>query len=397
MFETNTRPRFSLQLASVVTLAAVLFGCSYDSPDEDPDGGSRLTLLVDFDQSVQAGTLTRTEAKNHQAVLDQAAETLRERLDSFGLYPPKVYTEGRDRIVVELSGFATPGGWWLHSSLAAELAPGATNLSLDESATFLPAFGGVIRIDDEDLRYAQRRGADLNGLERGARGTQPALHAAGSQVTLVSDSAIKTSLERQGHLSFVINAEASDFESVQGDLASERLKLNTWLAAHPSSGVLAFNKVAPQDGGPNPLIEWYFYREDPMAPASELERATAVLRQDKLGHPEWVFERDSLAQAYASNDELGLPAVGFKMVKERGDHFSDFTDTYRGRLMSIAMDGRIQSTATIASRLPGSGLIYGSFTVLYVQSFVALLRTQPLKVQLRIISDERLTEAQKSD
>jgi hypothetical protein len=384
MFGSIRRKLATLPVLFVISAGILSVACTRFSPEADPEGGSHLTL--------QDGWLSPVEAGDPQAILDQTVQVLRTRIDAFHLYEPKIYAEGQDRIVIELPGVATLNGEQPKSRLTAQLSAAASSLSLGESAGDFPPRGGLIRIDSKDIRYAGRTEETLTGLERGARGTVSADHAPSSPVALVSDNTFLTLLESSGHLAFMIAAQPSDFVGTGGSLVKERAKLGAWHAAHPSSQLPAFNRLPESEGGPDERIEWCIDQDDPSCPTPELERAGAVLRQENLGHPEWVFAADAFTVAYASQDELGLPAIGFKMTGPRRDDFEELTRVHQGRLLKIIVDGRAPSTAKLNGVLPGSGQIYGRFTPEYVFAIVQLLRAGLLKVAPKIGRNERFVE-----
>ena len=376
----------TLPAALAVMLIAGASGCYRSSAQADPEGGSRLTLQVEVDPA-------NPEGETSEALTEGVARGLRERLHSLGLFEPKVTIAGADRLVVELPGVASLDGAQAQSALTTALGDSASSLDLGENASSFPASGGIVRIDSEEVRYGWRDGSTLNDLGRGARHTKPAHHAPGAQVHLVSDDSILAALERKGDLTFMINATDSDFVDTGSSLVAEHQKLETWLAAHPGASTLAFNAVPASAGGPLPWIAWYIERAAPGAPTPELDRAVAVLRQGGLGRPEWVFTGESLATAYASEDQLGRPAISFKMKAPRMDDFAELTTAYQGRLLSITLDELVLSTATINGTLPGSGQIYGRFTPTYVRTLIAMLRAKPLPTRLRIIDNERLARS----
>jgi len=371
----------------------------------DLQGGTRLTLQIDFDQAVKDGTLTQDEANNPQEVLSQMIGIFRDRIDPNGVLEPIIHSEGSDRIVIELPGVANLGGKKAQAPLAAALDPTGESLVLGDGGADFPAEGGVIRIGEEDMRYRVRAEVTLTqatedvpaiveqrllNLQRGIQKTTRAAHEPGEEVVLVSNNAIRNAIENLGNLAFTINATDSDYVGKGTDSVTERNKLTNWIAANPTKDVIDFNAVPESQGGPSQIIEWYVEKDDPINPKDQVERATPVLRQANIGHPNWIFTGEALAQAYASQDDLGRPAVGFKMKTPRVGDFTDFTDEYTGRLMSIILNGQIESTATINGVLPGSGQIYGKFTPEYVNTLITVLRTGSLKIKPTIVSDERV-------
>ena len=92
------------KLATIIFLLAASAGLLFlkDKPFTlglDLQGGTRLTLQIDFDQAVKDGTLTAAEAANPQEVLSQMIGIFRDRIDPNGVLEPIIHSEGDDRIV----------------------------------------------------------------------------------------------------------------------------------------------------------------------------------------------------------------------------------------------------------------------------------------------------------
>ena len=383
------------KLATIIILLAVSAGLLFlqDKPFTlglDLQGGTRLTLQINFDQAVKDGTLTASEAANPQEVLTQMIGIFRDRIDPNGVLEPIIHSEGKNRIIIELPGVASTGGKQAQSALTGDLDASGQTLTLGEGAQDFPQEGGVVRVGSEDIRYRMRAESSLIGLQRGTQNTQKESHATGDAVVLVSNNAIRNAIENLGNLAFTIDVEANDLVGKGTDLTTERNKLTDWIAKNESADVVDFNSLSPEEGGPHPAIEWYVQKDDALNTRKQVDRATAVLRQANIGHPNWVFTGQALAQAYASQDDLGGPAVGFKMKTPRVGDFTDFTNEYTGRDMSIILNGVIESTARINGVLPGAGQIYGQFTPEYVNTLITVLRTGSLKIKPTIVSDERV-------
>ena len=70
------------------------------------------------------------------------------------------------------------------STLTTPMAIGATTISLADASPF-PATGGIVKIDNELIKYTGKTGNDLTGATRGYSGTTAAAHPSGSEVRLV--------------------------------------------------------------------------------------------------------------------------------------------------------------------------------------------------------------------
>ena len=366
----------------------------------DLQGGTRINLSVDFDEAFEAGLITPRENADRQTLLIQMISIFRERIDPYGTLEPVIRTEGSNSIIIEMPGNAGMADRKASAPIIGELAVGGDSVVLGAGSEGFPAGGGEVKIGREEMRYTRVQeikeagvvvGKRLVGLSRGLHQTVALLHATGEVVDLTSTNEIRNAIENLGKLAFQITATATDY-TVKGTYeVVEREKLATWLEANPNSTVESFNAVTTENGGPNELISWFTNKDNPDAPTPQISRAVALLNMPALAHDDWVFSGEALEQAYASQDTLGLPAVGFQMTPDRVGDFTDFTEKHIGRGMAIVLNGEIESTAYIKGVLPGSGQIYGKFTSEYVDTLVTVLRTGSLRIKPTIQSEERVS------
>jgi preprotein translocase subunit SecD len=95
------------------------------------------------------------------------------------------------------------------------------------------------------------------------------------------------------------------------------------------------------------------------------------LTESYIVGPAHVF---GLERAFASNDELGRPAIGFEITESDAAAFTELTANHIGDLLAIVVEGQVISVAKINGILPGGGQIYGNFTPEYVEDLVASMR-----------------------
>ena len=378
----------------------------------DLQGGTQIVLSVDFDKALAEGSITKDEFNDKVGLLNQMIAIFRQRIDPTGTREPGITTQGDNRIIIEMPG-STLGDRKAVASMIGDLPIDGDSIQLGDGRDDFPAGGGMIKIGEEEIRYARVQdikedkmtedanglpkvvkvtvGKRLVGLTRGENQTTVAAHTEGETVKLTSTNEIRNAIENLGNLAFVIEAEATDFTATTTDLLSERAKLSAWLEENPGDKVTDFNAVAPENGGSDPKIQWFPRKDNPDAPTSGLDRAVAILNMPALDHEDWVFTGEALEQAYMSQDSLGLPAVGFQMVPQRVGDFTDFTEEHINRSMAIILNGEIVTTANIGGVLPGSGQIYGSFTAEYVQNMITVLRTGSLSIKPTIESENRVS------
>ena len=344
----------------------------------DLQGGTRLSYRFDFEEAIRDGTIGANESQSE--ILQQTIAILRNRVDPDGVLEASIRTEGSNRIVFELPGQASLKGTEASAPLAAALDENARVLELDSGATGaadgFPEGGGLIRIGNEQIRYEARSENKLTGLTRGHLQTTQVAHAPGELVSLVSDDAIRNAIENLGQLQFLIVATSPDFTGSGTDKASERALLDSWMLEHPGVDVSNFNRVAVENGGPNPMIRWYFNTQ------TQEPEPCLVPSED------WTFRGGDLGKVFGTTDSLGYPAVGFEMRPSRVTDFTDFTGENVGRNMAIVLNNEIRTAPNLEERLRGKGIVRGQFTNDEVRELVTVLRTGSLKIKPILEAEE---------
>jgi preprotein translocase subunit SecD len=322
----------------------------------DLQGGTRIVYRIDFEAAIERGEISANEDRTE--ILAQTKEILRQRLDPTGTREVPVRTESPDRIIIELPGnTAIEGTAQADAALAQPLDWTAQDaLVLDDAAGF--SSSGVVQIGEEQIRYDAREGNTLRGLTRAHNGVRAADHAAGASVALVNADAIRQAIENLGELAFLIVAEERDFAGSATDLASERTKLDEWLQANAGASVVAFNRVPPDGGGPDPRIRWYPTRWADEKGEPTYGEPTAALTPKG---PEDTFRGEALQRIYNATDNFGYPAVGFEVRPERIDDFADFTGENLSRRMAIVLNDEVRSAPSLNAKLIGGGIIEGRF------------------------------------
>jgi len=401
----------------VLLLSSVLLLTLQDQPFNlglDLQGGTRMTLRIDWEEAYEQWETSKGSegidpTEDRLTVLNQMITVFSERIDPTGTLEPILRTEGDNRIVIELPG--NKGGANLEATgfLAQAIDLEAGQLTLTDAGASFPAEGGVVRIGNEELRYERRTKATeqeytalgldegeygkLIGVRRGVQNTDRVPHAQGDEVKLISTNQIRNAIQNLGNLSFAIVTDATttgDLTPFGTDYTSEETKLSDWLAANPQAGVVEFNAVSPEAGGPNPAVRWYVNRDNPDSPTSELSRAMAVLNMPVLGQDDWVFTGEALGATYMGQDSLGRPAVGFRMKPHRVGDFTNFTKEHVDRQMAVILNGVVETAPNLNTTLPGAGQIEGEFTIDKVNTLITVLRTGSLQIKPEIMSDERV-------
>jgi preprotein translocase subunit SecD len=100
-----------------------------------------------------------------------------------------------------------------------------------------------------------------------------------------------------------------------------------------------------------------------------------------------IVEGRELKNARLSQDQMGLPAVGFTLDANASAKFANFTGQNIGRQLAIVLDDRIQSAPSIESRISGDGIIRGSYTLEEAEDLALVLRAGALPASIEYLED----------
>ncbi|MBO07698.1 MAG: protein translocase subunit SecD [Acidobacteria bacterium] len=100
-----------------------------------------------------------------------------------------------------------------------------------------------------------------------------------------------------------------------------------------------------------------------------------------------IVEGGELKDARLSQDEFGLPAIGFTLEATSAQKFGEFTSTNIGRLLAIVLDDRVQQAPSIESRIDGDGIIRGQFTLEEAEDRSLMLRSGALPASIEYLED----------
>jgi preprotein translocase subunit SecD len=103
-----------------------------------------------------------------------------------------------------------------------------------------------------------------------------------------------------------------------------------------------------------------------------------------------VVPGKDLKSARRAQDEYGAPAVGFSFNSQGSAQFEKFTAANIGKPLSIVLDDRIESVATIQSVIAGDGIIKGHFTIDEVDDLVLVLRSGALPAPLKYLEERTI-------
>jgi preprotein translocase subunit SecD len=99
-----------------------------------------------------------------------------------------------------------------------------------------------------------------------------------------------------------------------------------------------------------------------------------------------------LRTARQSTDEWNNPAVGFTLKTEGGRRFEKFTSENLGKPLSIILDEKVQSVATIEDVIPAAtgGIIRGQFTYEDVEDLVLVLKAGSLPATIKTLENRTI-------
>lgn len=150
--------------------------------------------------------------------------------------------------------------------------------------------------------------------------------------------------------------------------------------------------------GINKLDGWYNtmdqYEQLVAAPAEYFARSHGLVVEERDGRfyvllrdePGWRMTKAEgnwkLTQANMSTDELGRPAVAFRMDERGAQVMGDLTEAHRGQKMAIVLDDEVYSAPNINSRISNSGIIQGVFSQAELQYLIKTLSAGSLQARL---------------
>jgi len=97
---------------------------------------------------------------------------------------------------------------------------------------------------------------------------------------------------------------------------------------------------------------------------------------------------EMIARVYATVDETGGPAVGFRLKPEGTRRFARLTGDHQGEKLAIILNDRVYSTPVIRSRIVESGVITGAFSAAERDALVKVLNSGSLKAPLVLESEQ---------
>jgi len=92
---------------------------------------------------------------------------------------------------------------------------------------------------------------------------------------------------------------------------------------------------------------------------------------------DWAME-----SAFPSQDDRGLPAIGFKMNANGAVKLGKLTGSHQGKPMAILLDDRVYTAPNLLARISSNGIIMGQFTNAEIQYVLKTLNAGSLQAKL---------------
>jgi SecD/SecF fusion protein len=163
-----------------------------------------------------------------------------------------------------------------------------------------------------------------------------------------------------------------------------------------SDKLLAARRVLPDGSGPYSSLD-QLKADDPEGRTMGSQPLTAadyvLVRKETL--PSNNFTGADIASAGTSQDQRGGAAVAVRLRADRAEDFGDFSEQSIGRLMVILLDDRIaQDPASIKDRLPGDFIIesgkIGGFTEAEIRDYLTVIRSGSLQMKPRLLYENTI-------
>ncbi|MWV61228.1 protein translocase subunit SecD [Helicobacter saguini] len=99
-----------------------------------------------------------------------------------------------------------------------------------------------------------------------------------------------------------------------------------------------------------------------------------------------ILDGSSVTDAFATTDDKGQTAVGFKLDSKGAEIFGDFTGRNIGKRLAIVLDSKIVSAPSINTRIGGgNGIITGNFDYKGAVDFANTLKSGALLAPVKVI------------
>ncbi|RMF96038.1 MAG: protein translocase subunit SecD [Candidatus Schekmanbacteria bacterium] len=158
-----------------------------------------------------------------------------------------------------------------------------------------------------------------------------------------------------------------------------------------TGGVLEFKLVIDSGPSPESIMEKYNQK---LPEGTEIlpietpgEEGEGAIRGYVLVKKEAEITGKYLKDARVGQDQYGLPSVNFEFNSEGAEIFGNVTEKNIGKQLAIILDGKVQSSPVIRSRITDRGEITGNFSYEEAQDLVVILRAGALPAVLEYLEE----------
>ncbi|HEX6552563.1 MAG TPA: protein translocase subunit SecD [Ktedonobacteraceae bacterium] len=135
-------------------------------------------------------------------------------------------------------------------------------------------------------------------------------------------------------------------------------------------------------------LEFWDTGQTPLAPGATLNPAQFA-QYNPGGNPQFTGkDLDPNQISVGTDQQTGAVVINFEMQGGAIARFGDFTGKHIGDQLTITLDRKVISSASINSQINGPGIITGQFTQAEAQSIVTVLQYGALPLSLQIASEE---------
>ncbi|TMB79690.1 MAG: preprotein translocase subunit SecD [Chloroflexi bacterium] len=135
-------------------------------------------------------------------------------------------------------------------------------------------------------------------------------------------------------------------------------------------------------------LEFWDTGQTPLAPGATLD-PTQFAQYNPGGKPQFTGkDLDPNQISVGTDQQTGAVVINFEMQGGAIAQFGAFTGKHIGDQLTITLDRKVISSASINSQINGPGIITGQFTQAEAQSIVTVLQYGALPLSLQIASEE---------
>ncbi len=200
-------------------------------------------------------------------------------------------------------------------------------------------------------------------------------------------------LRASGVLTFRITVDPTSEEISQQLISDLRQRLQDEGPQRARTNDMRWFRINRIEGWLNSIEDYEFLQQDPAGlferrgyVVEEFDGEYWMLAWDRPGY-RLIPDADesgrwSVAAAFATTDQLGRPAIGFRMDPGGARALGSLTGDNIGRQMAILLDDEVYTAPTLRARITVNGIIEGSFTRADIDYVVRVMSAGSLQARL---------------